>query len=101
VILGACNPPFAYRALQADPDVGLLLPCNVVVREGAQPGTTIVEAVDPEKQIALADGGELSAVAADAALGLWRALSAVAAPGEGPAPIPTVAERFDAVAERR
>lgn len=45
-ILGACNPPFAYKALQAEPQIGLMLPCNLVVQDGEN-GVTIVSAIDP------------------------------------------------------
>ena len=76
VILGACNPPLAHRALQADRQIGLLLPCNVVVR--ADPGSassphgeaTIVEALDPH---VMADVAEEAARRLNAALGALTA----------------------------
>jgi uncharacterized protein (DUF302 family) len=46
-ILGACNPPFAYKALQAERMVGAMLPCNVVVQDGEKEGTTEISAIDP------------------------------------------------------
>ena len=77
VILGACNPPLAHQALTADRSIGLLLPCNVVVRTTAD-GTT-VEALDPQIMVQLTDNPALKAVADDAAARLQRALQRVAA----------------------
>jgi uncharacterized protein (DUF302 family) len=74
-ILGACNPPLARQAIAADADVGALLPCNVVIRAGADGGTDIV-AADPESMLAIA-GPDLSDIACDAKERLQRALDAV------------------------
>ncbi len=77
VILGACRPPLAYAALQAEPSVGLLLPCNVVVRETEE--GTLVEAVDPQTMVALTENRDLQAVADEAKERLEKALTSLAA----------------------
>ena len=76
IVLGACNPPLAHKALTADRSIGLLLPCNVVVRAGEH--DTIVEALDPQIMVGLSDNPDLKTVADDAAARLERALSRVA-----------------------
>jgi uncharacterized protein (DUF302 family) len=62
LILGACNPKFAHQALSADPNIGLLLPCNVVLREGQ--GEVEVSILDPEVMFSVVDAATAKALAA-------------------------------------
>jgi uncharacterized protein (DUF302 family) len=61
-ILGACNPPFAYEALQAEDKIGMLLPCNVIVQEH-EPGRIEVSAIDPLKAMEVVGNPKLKAIA--------------------------------------
>ncbi len=63
VILGACNPPFAYQALQAEKDIGLLLPCNVIVYEDK--GKVLVAAILPTVAMGMVDNSALAGIAAE------------------------------------
>jgi uncharacterized protein (DUF302 family) len=74
IILGACNPPLAHKALSAERDVGLLLPCNVVVYEGDEPGTSVITALDPVAALAVSANQSLAPLAADVKGRLRRAL---------------------------
>ena len=76
VILGACRPPLAHAALQAEPSVGLLLPCNVVVR-AVDDDTTLVEALDPAVMVSLTGNEALGPVATEAGQRLAAALAAL------------------------
>ena len=75
VILGACNPHLAHQALEAEPDIGLLLPCNVVVRE--RQGVTEVATIDAEQMMSLVGNENLAPIAKEANERLRRALEAV------------------------
>jgi uncharacterized protein (DUF302 family) len=70
-ILGACNPPLAHKAISADPDIGLLLPCNVVVREDAA-GKIIVGFMDPIAVLKLTDNPGITEIAKDVRARLER-----------------------------
>ncbi|MDS1115679.1 DUF302 domain-containing protein [Gordonia westfalica] len=78
LILGACNPPLAHRALGVQRQIGLLLPCNVVVRADADnPGTTLVEAMNPDLMVQVSGEPQLESVARDAATKLRAAIDAL------------------------
>ncbi len=79
VILGACRPPLAYAAIQADPSVAALLPCNVVVRAASDSSDdlTMVEAMDPDVMTSLADNHKVNEVAKDAKERLEAALASL------------------------
>lgn len=72
-ILGACNPAFAYQALQAEPNIGAMLPCNVVVQDAGD-GRTEVSAVDPVASMAAVDNADLGGVAAEVRERLQRVI---------------------------
>lgn len=76
LILGACNPQLAHRALEAEPSVGAVLPCNVVLRED-QHGT-VLEVLDPEAAMGMVGSAEVGQVASEAAMRLRRVVEAVA-----------------------
>lgn len=79
IILGACNPPFAYKALTAERDIGLLLPCNVIVYEADDPGKSVVAAMDPVEALSLTGNEEVRPIAEEVKARLTRALEAVEA----------------------
>jgi len=77
LILGACNPPLAYQAISAQASIGVLLPCNVVVRQDGD--EVLVEAVDPTGMMSIAGDASLDAVASEATDRLRAALGSLTA----------------------
>lgn len=78
VILGACNPALASRAIAAEPEIGALLPCNVVVRRNRNADVTTVEAIDPQTMVQLSASPSVKEVADDAGTRLRNALADLA-----------------------
>jgi uncharacterized protein (DUF302 family) len=79
LILGACNPTLAYRAISVDREIGLLLPCNVLVRaDPGNPGTVIVEAMDPSILIGVTGEAALMALADEVTAKLGAAIASLA-----------------------
>jgi uncharacterized protein (DUF302 family) len=75
-ILGACNPQFAARALEVEPQIGALLPCNVVVRQEPA-GATVVEFMDPDAVLRLVERPQIAEVAAEVRSRLQRVMNAL------------------------
>ena len=77
VILGACNPPLAHRALTAERDIGLMLPCNVIVYADDIPGRSVIAAMDPVVALEVTGNASIRPLAEDVKSRLTRALAAV------------------------
>jgi len=75
IILGACNPPLAHRALELEPDIGLLLPCNVVVR--AEGSGSRVDIADPQAMLGIVGNKQIGPVAEEAKQRLQRVVAAL------------------------
>lgn len=77
-ILGACNPPLAHKAIEAEPDIGLLLPCNVLVRE-EEDGSIVVGFMDPESVMGIVQREELKEIGTEVRGRLERVSEAISA----------------------
>lgn len=73
-ILGACNPPLAHQALSQETDIGLLLPCNVIVYEGDRAGTSVVAVLDPKVQLGITGRTDIEPLAEEVRGRLARVL---------------------------
>ncbi len=82
IILGACNPTLAYQALTEEPDIGLLLPCNVIVYAAEDPQKSVIVAIDPIEALDLTGNIRIRPIAEDARQRLVRALDAVSEPSD-------------------
>lgn len=80
VILGACNPALAHRALQAELDIGLLLPCNVIVYAADHPAQSVVAALDPVAALSLADNKAVQPIAEEVRGLLQQVVASVSRP---------------------
>lgn len=78
IILGACNPPLAHQALSAEVDIGLLLPCNVIVYQADDPDESVVAAIDPIVQLGVTGNDEVAPLAEEVKSRLVRVLEAIA-----------------------
>lgn len=77
VILGACNPPLAHQALSEEREIGLLLPCNVIVYSGDRTDQSVVAAMDPVEALSLTDNERITPIAEDVRARLVRVLQAL------------------------
>ena len=75
IILGACNPPFAHKSITAEPEIGLLLPCNIVVR--VADGKTYVEAMDPAAALGIVGNPAVDEIAKEVKSRIEKALAAL------------------------
>ena len=76
-ILGACNPPLAHQALSSETDIGLLLPCNVIVYQGVEEGTSVVGVLDPKVQLGITGRADIDHLAEDVRTRMGRVLEAL------------------------
>jgi uncharacterized protein (DUF302 family) len=76
-ILGACSPPLAHQALSSETDIGLLLPCNVIVYAGDEEGTSVVAMLDPKVQLGITGRDDIDHLASEVRTRLERVLAAI------------------------